>query len=295
MQTLDLNLLVALDCLLETGSVSAAADKMHLSTPAMSRTLGRIRDAFGDPILIRAGRSLVPTPRAQAMRERVRSLVEQSRALLSDSDELAASHRVFTVRAADVSAGFYGSRLLALLREQAPHVSLRFAPESDEDAQALRDGRVDLDIGANDLSAPELRVQTLYRERFVGVVRKGHALSRGKISVKRFVSFQHVGVSRRGQRVGPIDRALSPVTRDIAMVLPSWYAAVRVIEESDLVGAMPEPLALQAGLYTFPLPVKVPDLAIAQTWHPRFDADAAHQLLRECVRRSRPESETARC
>lgn len=292
MHSMDLNLLVALDALLEEQSVLRAAKRMHLSAPAMSRTLSRIRDAVGDPILVRAGRELVPTPRAAELRPRVRSIVAEATAVLRDGAALdvARLRRSFVIRSSDVIVGILGNQLLAALRSEAPGVSIIFVPEGEEDVAALREGRVDLDIGAIGEMAPEIRVQALLKDRIVGMVRSAHPLASGKVTLKRFVEHAHIGVSRKGKVWGPIDAALKEkgLARTTAVVVPGLYAALFLIAGSDLVGAMPSLMAdnVAAGLdlTSFPLPVATPPVTLSQAWHPRFDADPAHRWMRERVR-----------
>lgn len=292
MHALDLNLLIALDALLDEGSVVGAAQRLHLSPPAMSRTLARIRDALGDPILVRAGRNLVPTPRALQMRDRVRALLAEARALFDDADTVALENieRTFTIRASDGIAGALAAGLLARVRSRAPGINLRFAAEGDEDVAALREGRIDLDIGVLGDSGPEIKLQGLFRDRFVGVVRLGHALSRGRVTAKRFAGAQHISVSRRGRARGPIDAALASqgLSRNVALVVPSFYTALMIAADSDLVAAVPARLALQARallpVKSFELPITLDDVLVTQAWHPRFDNDAGHRWLRECVR-----------
>jgi DNA-binding transcriptional LysR family regulator len=284
---LDLNLLVALDHLLREGSVAGAAQRMNLSSPAMSRTLARIRDALGDPILVRAGRGLVPTPRAEKLRERVRALVAEAQALFRDQETLdPALDRTFTVRAADVGAAFWAGPLLALVHTRLPTARLRFVPEGDEDADMLRDGQVDLDVGVNDDSAPELIRQVLGRARFFGFAREGHPLLARPITPKRFAACEHVSVSRRGRLHGPLDRALHELglTRRVSLVVGSYLAALRIVASSDLVGAGAF-FGEVPGVRTFPLPVPTPVSALTQTWHPRMENDPAHRWLRTCVKR----------
>ena len=171
MSTYDLNLLIALHILLSEGSVSAAARRLHLSNSAMSRTLSRIRDAFGDPILIRAGRSLVPTPRALELKERLRPLLDQAEALRrqASAPDLRQLDREFTIRANEGFIIEHGTTLLNAIANEAPNVLLHFAVKAKKDAKALREGRIDLDIDVLGHSSPEIRCQTLLRDRFVGV------------------------------------------------------------------------------------------------------------------------------
>lgn len=289
---LDLNLLVALDLLLREGSVARAAQKAGLSAPAMSRALGRIREATRDPILVRAGRKLVPTPRAEALRERVQRLVEEAERVLTPR-ELIFDHRLertFSIRTSDSAAGLLAAPLAARLQAEAPRVRLCFLGERAEDDDALREGRIDLEIGAIGAHAPEIRAQMLFRDRSVGVVREGHPLLREPITPRRFAGFTHAGVSRRGQARAPVDEALAKLglTRSVGIVVTSFYAALAVAAQSDFVTVVPGSFArrvtLRQRLQWFPLPVPVPTLTLGQAWHPRFDADPGHRWLRASVK-----------
>ncbi len=294
MHSMDLNLLVALDALLAEGSVAGAARRMNLSAPAMSRTLARIRDAVGDPVLVRAGRRLVPTPRAIELRDRVRTVVEDAQALLrpEGAADLSTLQRTFTIRASDYAAGVFGAGLSAAAARQAPGITLRFADQGKEDVNALREGRIDLDIGVlGGETGPEIRVQTLLQDRFVGVVRAGHPLLQGDMTAERFAAATHVGASRRGRTRGPIDAALDRLglARRVALVMPSFYAALLTAAASDIVAALPRAVVARAAglglaVQSFDLPVAVPTITVIQTWHPRFDKDAGHRWLRQLVK-----------
>jgi len=147
MSTPDLNLLVTLDVLLAEGSVARAAQRLRLSPSAMSRALARLRETTGDPLLVRAGRGLVPTPRALALRERVGRLVQDGNAVLRPAEELDLSRlvRTFTLRTSEGFVESFGGGLIARVGRQAPGVRLRFVQKPDKDSTPLRDGRVDLD------------------------------------------------------------------------------------------------------------------------------------------------------
>ncbi len=295
MHSIDFNLLIALDALLDEGSVLGAARRMNLSAPAMSRTLGRIREAFGDAILVRAGRRMVPTPRAIELRGRVGDVIAEARLLMRPEGHADPSTfvRGFTIRASDYVAGVFGATLQAIAAQEAPQITIRFADQGKEDVMAMRDGRIDLDIGVLGGIGPEIRVQTLLRDRFVAVVRAGHPLLKGRITVRRFAAATHVSASRRGLSRGPIDDALAEqgYTRDVRFVVPGFHAAMFTAAASDIVAAVPLAVATTAirlGLKVrvLELPVSTPAVAIAQAWHPRFDKDAGHRWLRLAVRRA---------
>jgi DNA-binding transcriptional LysR family regulator len=287
----DLNLLVTLDVLLTEGSVARAARRLRLSPSAMSRALARLREATGDPLLVRAGRSLVPTPRALELRERVGQLVEDARAVLRPATTLDLTRlvRTFTLRNRDGFVENFGPGLLARVGEQAPGVRLRFVPKLDKDSTSLRDGSVDLETGVvGKTTGPEVRAQALFHDRFVGVVRIGHALSEGTITVSRYAAGRHISVSRRGLDKGPIDEAMEPsgLKREIVTVVGSFSEALALARASDLIASVPERYTgnLRDGLHSFPLPVPIPDHTVSMLWHPRLDADPAHRWLRACVR-----------
>ena len=187
----DLNLLVTLDVLLAEGSVARAARRLRLSPSAMSRALARLRETTGDPLLVRAGRGLVPTPRALELRERVSQLVQDSIAVLRPVAKLDLGQlvRTFTLRTSDGFVENFGPGLVARVGEEAPGVRLRFMQKVDKDREPLRGGAVDLETGViDDTTGPEVRTRRLFRDRYIGVVRMGHALSRGKITPARYAS-----------------------------------------------------------------------------------------------------------
>ncbi len=285
----DLNLLVTLDALLAEGSVVGAAQRLNLSPPAMSRQLARIRHLLGDPVLVRAGRGLVPTPRAEALRDRLRSLVAEAEALVRGDDELdlLRLERTFVLRANDGFVGTFGAALASLAAHRAPHVRLRFAHQDKEDVEALRDGRIDTDVGVIGAMGPEIRLQALFHDRFVGVVRAGHPLA-SEPTPASFASFPHLSVSRRGRLAGPIDEALARLglTRFVAIAVANFADALAIVRTSDHVAAVPARLTepARAGLHSFELPVRTDALAISLAWHPRLDADPGHRWLRGIVR-----------
>ncbi|MEE5069392.1 LysR family transcriptional regulator [Pseudomonas alliivorans] len=293
MQLPDLNLLIALDALLDEGSVVGAARRMHLSPAAMSRTLTRIREATGDPVLVRAGRGLVPTPRALAMQAQVRELVEQAAQVFQARDEVDMStlERCFNVRSNDVFFGSFGARVLEAIRAGAPGCTLRFVPEGADDDDALREGRIDLYISSRLNFGPEIKIQNLFNTRFCGLAREGHPIFNGPITPERFAGFDHVSVSRRGRARGPIDPALAELglERRIALITPHFHSAIFGVAESDLILSLPEPVLWglkQLGLKmrAFAIPLALETVSVNQAWHPRFDKDPAHRWLRQTLK-----------
>ena len=294
----DLNLLIALDVLLAEGSVTGAARRLGLSTSAMSRTLTRLRSATGDPLLVRAGRGLVPTPHAAELRDRVHELTRDVRAVLRPQNthvDVAGLELTFVIRASEAFMEFLSGRVVAAMAQAAPRVRLRFVSKPDKDARPLREGLIDLEIGLLGTSAPEIRTQLLFYDRYVGVVRIGHPVLAGTgVTLERYAACDHVVASRGGNVTEPIDDALERLglRRAIMVVVPGFPDAMRIARQSDLVALVPRSCLGNSmvsddpaisGLESFELPLAMPEFKISAMWHPRMDADPAHRWLRDTV------------
>jgi DNA-binding transcriptional LysR family regulator len=197
--------------------------------------------------------------------------------------------RTFTLRTRDGFVETFGPDLIARVGKQAPSVRLRFVQKPDKDSAPLRDAAVDLETGViGKTTGPEVIAQALFRDRFIGVVRKGHALGKGRITPSRYAAGRHILVSRRGLDTGPIDEALMPLglEREIAAIVGGFSAALALARGSDLIASVPERHTgnLRAGMHSFPLPIAMPQITVSLLWHPRMDADPAHRWLRACVR-----------
>lgn len=290
MSTPDLNLLVTLDVLLREGSVVRAAQCLQVSASAMSRALARLRTVTGDPLLVRAGRGLVRTPRALELRDRVRQVVDDAEGVLRPAIklDLRTLSRTFAIRSTEGFVETFGPGLLARIAEEAPGVRLWFVPKLDKDSAPLRDGLVELETGVTSKSmGPEIRTLGLFRDRFVGVVRKGHPLAKGRITPERYAAAPHALVSRRGLDMGPVDHALEQLglARNGAVTVGGFGAAVVLAGESDMVATVPEKhtASLWRGMHCFALPMPAPEFTISLFWHPRFEADPGHQWMRSLV------------
>lgn len=288
--TPDLNLLVILDVLLAEGSVARAARRLRLSPSAMSRALARLRETTGDPLLVRAGRGLVASPRANELRERVSQLVQDVQAVLSPAEKLNLKQlvRTFTLRTSDGFVENFGPGLIARINEEGPGVRLRFVQKVDKDRAPLRDGTVDLETGViDDTTGPEVRTRALFRDNYIGVVRMGHTLSHGKITPSRYASGKHILASRQNLDKGPMDDSLNSLglERRIVTIVGGFSAALAFARASDLIATVPERHTgnMRAGMYSFPLPVPTPEFTVSMLWHPRMDADTAHRWLRGCL------------
>ncbi|WP_186117006.1 LysR family transcriptional regulator [Burkholderia gladioli] len=291
----DLNLLVALDALLAEASVAGAARRLGLSASAMSRTLTRLREATGDPLLVRAGRQMLLTPHAEAIRSRTRDTLHEALAVLRPAGadlDLASLRRTLTIRSNEGFVEAFGAALVAAAAAEAPHLRLRFTAKPSKSAAALRDGSAELEIGVLGEMGPEVRLQALFRDRFVGVVRQGHALAREDVvSAEAYAGFGHVVASRHEDPRGPVDHALAELglQRTIVAVVPGFPAALAIARGTDLVALVPASFlvhrgaAAEDGLQVFELPVATARITVSQMWHPRLEADPVHRWLRQRV------------
>ena len=291
MPSADYNLLATLDALLAEGSVVGAARRLGLSPSAMSRALTRLRETTGDPLLVRAGRGLVPTPRAQMLREQVHRLVEEVDGVLRPDQalDLPSLRRTFTLRTSDGFVENYGAGLIARVTAEAPGVRLNFIQKTDKDSALLRDGRIDLETGVvEDSLGPEVRTQALFRDRLVGVVRAGHPIDQRGLTKTWYSEADHVVVSRSGREADAVDlRYLPPdLQRRVVTIVSGFAAALALARASDLVATVPDrhTANLRVGMISFSLPMPTKEFTVAMLWHPRMDADPAHRWLRTCVR-----------
>jgi len=288
---LDLNLLTALDALLEEGSVMGAADRLHLSSPALSRSLGRIRKLTGDEILVRTGQTMTPTPYALSIREQVKGLVQQARAVLVPNRELELDEleRTFTLRAHDAVTTALAPALLAAIGDRAPRVQLRFLTETASETDDLRHGRVDLEIGADLPRLPEFSAEVIGRDRLVVIMRRDHPCV-GGLDLAGYAAQPHVLVSRRGRLVDPIDDLLAAqgLRRRVLAAIGTTAGAMNVIKGSLGLLTAPEAMcrplieAIDLAVEAHPLAVQPP--SIVCSWHQRYDADPPHVWLRGQVR-----------
>lgn len=284
---MDLNLLVSLDALLSTGSVTAAAEHMGVSVPAMSRTLNRIRLLVDDPVFVRAGRGLVPTPKAESLRNGVHDLILQAQALLEKTETFDARElrKTFTIRADDGVISFLGPVFLQMLQKSAPLADVRFMAQGQQDVSALREGLIDLDVGVIPDLGPEIVRQRLLSDPYVAVFHPKHPLATQEtVTAEAYAACGHVAFSRRGIAHGPVDVELKKkgLARRVCVVAASLAETIAIARGTDLVASVPEQLTqnLRQEMLVRRLPIVTPNVQISQAWHPRFSTDAGHRFLR---------------
>jgi DNA-binding transcriptional LysR family regulator len=247
MESSDLGLLVSLDALLQEGSVTGAARRVGLSTPAMSHALARIRERLGDPILVRSGRGMLLTPRALALKAQVHDVVAEARRALEPERPFVPSElsRTFVVHVTDYVLTVLGATVDRILRDEAPQVCVRFVPNTPDDPASLRDQGSDLAVGIYGDLPLEMRNQKLLTDRFVAVVRKGHPAVGERLTLQQFVGLAHLQVAPRGKPGGYLDDMLRErgLTRRVARAVPYFVTALQLVAQTDYVLTISERIA----------------------------------------------------
>lgn len=287
----DLNLLPVLDALLRERHVTRAAKRVGLSQSAMSHALARLRELLGDPILVRSGRTMVATERAEALEEPLRDALASLEGMLgaSESFDPATAEGTFRIASQDFATMLLAPRLLQRLREQAPLLNLDMADRRDRLFGALEDKSLDLAIGVfGDLPA-SIRQRRLVVEDFACVVRRKHPRIRKRLTLKQYAELPHalIGVSDPGPTL--VDRALAEhgLERRVAVRIGHFLAAPLVVAETDMVLTLPrrlaERVAAMAPLALHEPPVPLEPFSLSAIWHERRQREPAHRFLRELL------------
>lgn len=286
----DLNLLVALDALLAERSVTRAAARVGLSQPGMSNTLARLRKLFGDPLLVREGLALVPTPRAESLREPVREALSLIQRALDDRPgfDPASGHATFTVSCSDYSLLMLIGPLVRRLAAAAPGLTIQVLPRAPDPVRLLRDGEADFVIEPAeimpDAALPRMR---LFTDRWLCCVWEGSAAVGDRMTMETYLRLGHVVYSAvRGHPVSLVDTYLvqAQVPRRIEFTVESFLLAPFLLQGTDLVTLVPERAASHlrrtAAVRFLEPPLHLPSITEMLWWNPRHGADPAHAWLR---------------
>ncbi len=303
LRTLDLNLLKVFDVVMSEHSLTRAAHQLSLTQPAVSNALRRLREALGDDLLVRKGRTLEPTPRGQELWPAIRNALQQLQsALVPSVFSPADASTTYVLTMADATAAELMPGLLKVITDQAPGVSLRVVPLTTRDPRPLlEEGQADLAVGYfpavfTDLTAraqagePVSYVQhRLFEGDYVCVMRKGHPLAKGRLTLDRYCNARHMLVSFSGRAFGFIDGALASLgrSRRVVLTVNQFFIAGKVVTSSDLLTVLPRHFVKVTGfadqLVVRELPFATAPIQVAALWHLRQDGNSAHAWLRAQV------------
>jgi len=291
----NLNLLVALDALLHERSVTAAARRVHVTPSAMSHALAQLRELLGDALLVRAGRGMALTPRAEGLTQPLHRVLLDAQGILRDGArfEPNVARRHFVIAAPDFLATLLLPDLLSAVRGEAPGVTLEIVPSARRgNAWMLESGELDLALGAIVDDAPGIRRADLCTESFSCAARKDHPFIHGSLSLEQYARAEHAMITLGDDnRPTWADEQLARLGKQRKMALRIRYfmAAPLVVARSDLVITAPRMLVRYfAGLVPLQIlepPIELPTYPEEMYWHDRFDRDPAHRWLRAHVRR----------
>ena len=284
----DLNLLRTLSVLLEEQSVSRTAARLHLTQPTVSGMLSRLRVIFDDPLFVRTQRGILPTPRAEALAPSLRRLISDAQALVSPvAFDPQTSTETLTLSANDYLQSVLVVPLLSRIRDLAPKMRLRVVnAEVSELVTRLANGDIDLALTIPEFTDASLHTQFLYREEYVAAVRRGHPIRSKRVSLQRFLAFEHALVSpSTGSFSGPTDVALGSLgaKRHVAVSVPSFFTLSEMLHGGDYIALMPERFFAQRAetLRTIAAPVEVPGFDVIAAWHTRTHYEPIFVWLRE--------------
>ncbi|WAC48850.1 LysR family transcriptional regulator [Asticcacaulis sp. SL142] len=282
--SLDLNLLKALDALIETRSVTQAASRLGLSQPAVSGALARLRDVFGDPLFVRAQRGLLPTPRALEIAEPLRKMLTEVQALVQPHAFVPSEAQVtFRIAATDYAQTAIVLPLLNVLERQAPGIRLSVIPVDNRFAESLAEGRLDIALVTPEMSPDTLRTRKLFDENYVCVLRKGHP-NADDLDLEAFCALNHAIMSHDGTQFrGATDTALDRMgySRRVVATLPSFLVVINLVRVSDTIALIPSRLTYGSDdIVVREPPLSIEGFSKIAAWHERMHQDQAHAWLR---------------
>lgn len=285
----DLNLLVTLDTLLAERNVSRAAKRLHLSQPALSARLTRLRELMGDPLLLPAQRGMIPTQRALELQAPLHAAIESVRQVIATgmAFDPATAMATIVIAASDYVQYSVLMPLALALKREAPGLSIawRTIDTGMLDMQMAR-GEVDLALTTPETAPESLRMRTLYREEYVAIARSGHPALSQPLDLDTFCRLEHVIVSPQGGGFhGPVDDALTAIglSRRVALSVPGFLVVPEIIARSDMIALVPARVAegRMGRVRLLTPPLTVPGFDMAMVWHERTTTHPLHRWLRQ--------------
>jgi len=289
-RSVDLNLLAVFDALCDERSVTRAADRLSLTQPTVSGMLQRLRHMFSDPLFVRTSHGVLPTPRAEALAGPVKELLASAQ-LLVRAEEFDPATAEGTVRlcGSDYLQQAVMSPLMKELRRRAPRLKVQVSPRPASGVtDMMARGEIDLCLSLPEVADPDLPSRLLYRDRYVCVARKAHALKSGRITAKQLCAFDHLLVDPTGRSLwGPVDSVLAAAgqRRRVVAAVPSFHILFELLESGDFLAFVPERLlrGRRSRVRVLGTGLNIPALHVTATWHPRVSGDARHKWLRETL------------
>ncbi len=302
MQRFDLGHLEVLEILLKEESVSRAAERLNLTPSAISRSLAKIRRSLQDEVLVPSGRNLILTQRGRDLKDRIKKIVDESRAILSPQVDFDAAtmKRVFRIRTGGDVGSLMGENLLKAVSQKAPFSALVFLAQGDEDQESLRNGKIDCDIGVPGDLGPEFISQTLFTFRYVSAFMKKLRPKSGRMSLDAFCSYPHIVVSRRGKTFVLVDEELRKMgrRRSVLGTVATFQEAFVVASHMECIVVAPDVFVSRMKGYfrlsSSELPLSTPPVSVALTWHPRYQSDPEHRWFRELIKACRVSGDASR-
>ncbi len=286
LRRIDLNLLVILDALLSEQHVTRAAERLHLSQPAVSHALARLRELLGDPLLVRQGGGLVATARALELAAPLADALAQVQSLLAPNRfDPASARRTFRLAMSDYGAALLLPGLVRTLREQAPGIDLAITHASREGMQeGVLSGEIDLAAGVFPDLPAELRSTPLFEEHYACLVDRDSLPADGGLDLPTYLARPHVLLEMRGSGTPEIERALTAIRerRHVAISLPHWGIAPQLIQGTDLILTVSSQGLRNIDpqhLLVVPPPFHIPSFGFVLAWHKRRGGDGALQWL----------------
>ena len=288
----DLNLFIVFEAIYTEGTVTRASQQLNLTQPAISHALNRLRSMFDDPLFVRQGNSMVSTPLARSIIEPVRQALRGLEMALTDNGKFDPSlaTKQFNLALRDVLESTVLPPLLESITRQAPEINLAaIQVERRELVSELAAGTLDVAIDMLLPLPPEIRRQQISRDTTVVLARKGHPVVQRALDLEQYLQAEHILASSRRKGMGLEDFELSRLglQRRIRLRCQHYFAACRVVSQTDLLLTMPEAYARivnqQFDNQILPLPLTMPSWDVYLYWHQNLENDPANRWLREQV------------
>lgn len=286
---IDLNLFIVFDVIYRERNLTKAAESLHITQPAVSNSLNRLRQAFNDRLFIRQSGNMVPTPLAENIIERVRAALAQLESSVTEHDDFnpMSSKKKFCFAMNDTSESYLLPLLMAHLEQAAPHISIEsYAIPRHEIAREFAAGELDFALDVPLINEPHLTNVPILEDRFVCVARKHHPhLKNNKLSMDDYLSQPHIHISSRRKGQGPIDLYLNKLGlhRNIQLRVQHSRAAPPIAAKTNMLLTIPETLAKEHDLQIFDLPFELPNVDWHLYWPSSHTQDKAHTWMRESI------------